>query len=264
MNRTVRSLYKTVKRIKPWVSFGISPFGVWRNSDTDPRGSATQAGITNYDMLHADVLTWLENGWVDYVAPQIYWYMDHPAAGFRELAEWWNNNSAGVPVYAGMSIYKINSGKPEWNNPSEIPEQIKLTRDLNDIRGAIFFRYSFLNSDLLGLQDSLRYIFYSTPALTPTVKGNVDIPPVRVVKVKAGRKKLRWKVDKRDAENIKCFVVYAYPKREEFDPDNTEFILTITGADHLMLTGRTKNKLLYRVSAVDKFGNEGVVSKAVD
>ncbi len=214
VNRTVSSLYKTVKKIKPWVAFGISPFGVWRNSDADPRGSATQAGITNYDKLHADVLTWLENGWVDYVAPQIYWYMEHPAAGFRELADWWDRNSSGVPVYAGLSIYKINSGKPEWEDPSEIPDQIMMTRTLNNFEGSIFFRYAFLNSDLLGLQDSLRYYLYSSPALTPVVKGNVDILPVKIAKVKAGRKKLKWKVEKDEAENIKYFVVYSYPKGE--------------------------------------------------
>ena len=266
VNRIVGSLHKTVKSVKPWVSFGISPFGVWRNSDKDPAGSDTRAGITNYDMLHADVLTWLENGWVDYIVPQIYWYMEHPAAGFRILSEWWNENSNGIPVYAGMSIYKINSGKEAWANPGEIPDQIRAVRGLDSFEGQVFFRYGFLKQDLLGLQDSLRYKFYSTIALTPVVKGNVDIRPIGIKRVKASRKKLKWKVDKADEKNIKYFVVYSYPADEMFDPDNPKWIHTVTKAKHLVLRNFTEDgvKRYYRVSAVDKFGNEGGISKAVD
>ena len=264
VDRTVEMISATVKALKPWVAFGISPFGVWRNSDVDPRGSETHAGITNYDMLHADVLAWLKNGWVDYIAPQIYWYMDHPAAGFRELANWWNRNSCGTPVYAGISIYKINSDRPAWKNPDETPSQIKLIRSLNSFGGSVFFRYSFLKRDLLGLQDSLRYRYYLTPALTPVVKGGAGMPPVRIKRVKASRKKLKWKIDKKDAGNVKYFVVYFYRNGERFNPADAGQILTITGENILPLQKRKSRKVFYRVSAVDKYGNEGDISRAVD
>ena len=264
VNRIVESISGTIKQIKPWVSFGISPFGVWRNVDADPRGSDTRAGITNYDMLHADVLTWLKNGWVDYVVPQIYWYMDHPAAGFRELADWWNRSSYGVPVYAGMSIYKINSAKPEWQNPEEMPDQIRLIRTLNNFGGSLFFRYAFLKNDLLGLQDSLKYRYYSSPAITPAVKSSVDIRSLRIKKVRATRKKLKWKIDKDDAKDVKYFVVYSYPAGEVFNPNDTQQILTVTGNNFLPITVSKRNRRFYRVSVIDKYGNEGDISKAVD
>ena len=69
----VKQLYATIHQIKPAVQFGISPFGIWRNKSQDPRGSETKGGQTNYDDLYADILLWLEKGWVDYIAPQIYW-----------------------------------------------------------------------------------------------------------------------------------------------------------------------------------------------
>ncbi len=266
VNRTVESIYKTIKRVKPWVSFGISPFGVWRNVADDPNGSNTTAGITNYDGLNADILIWLQNGWVDYIAPQIYWYMEHPAASFIELSVWWNKNSFNTPVYPGLSIYKIGAGKPEWDNPSETPIQIKLGRELNSINGNLFFRYAFLKRDLLGLQDSLKQKYYSSPALTPTINGNVSIPPLSVTRVKASRKRLKWKVRKEDMENIKFFVVYSYSRDEEFDANDTEQIFSITGnlTIPLHVRNRSKQKIYFRVSAVDKYGNEGKISKEID
>ena len=266
VNRIVGVLHRTVKSAKPWAVFGISPFGVWRNSDKDPSGSDTHAGVTNYDMLHADVLTWLKYGWVDYVVPQIYWNMDHPAAGFRVLSEWWDKNSFEVPVYAGMSIYKVNSGKEAWDNPGEIPDQIRAVRGLDSFEGEVFFRYAFLKQDLLGLQDSLRYKYYSTIALTPVVKGNVDIRPLEIKKVRASRKKLKWKIDKNGGRNMKYFVVYSYSQDAVFDPADPQWIVTVTKAKHLNLKNIAGGdaKRNYRVSAVDKFGNEGPVSKAVN
>jgi len=263
VNETIKSIHATIKRIKPWVSFGISPFGVWRNREDDPRGSDTNASTTNYDHLYADVLTWTEKGWVDYISPQIYWYINHPAAGFKELVNWWNNNSYNTPVYAGLSIYKINSGKPEWDNPAEVPEQIRLGRELPNIKGNIFFRYSFLKNDLLGLQDSLKYKYYSTPALTPAVKGNISIPPLRIEKIKAGRKKIKWKTDKTNADKIKFFVVYSYSPGEAFNADDAKQILSVTNAHFFTFTHTNKNKgqkNYYRVSAIDLYGNEGPVS----
>ncbi len=267
VNHIVESMYKNIKRIKPWVSFGISPFGVWRNKTDDPKGSNTTAGITNYDDLNADILTWLKNGWVDYIAPQIYWYMDHPAASFKELSKWWNKHNHNTPLYAGLSIYKINSDKPEWQNPIEVPSQIKLGRELESFKGNLFFRYAFLNRDLLGLQDSLKHKYYSSPALTPIIKGNIDIPPVSIKRIRASRKKLKWKVKKGDSENIKYFVVYSYSENDGFDPESAKQIVSITGLNYISLGKSHKSsqqKRNYRASAIDKFGNEGIISKDVN
>ncbi len=265
VNHTVESIYKTIKRVKPWVSFGVSPFGVWRNIADDPEGSNTTAGVTNYDHLNADILTWLKNGWVDYIAPQIYWYMEHPAASFKTLSQWWDKNSYSTPIYAGLSLYKINGDKPEWQNPAEAPNQIKLGRELESLKGNLYFRYAFLKRDILGLQDSLKHKYYSTPALTPVTNGNVDIPSISVNRVRASRKKLKWKVKKEDLNNIKYFVVYSYSQNEDFNPGSAKQIVSITGLNYIPLNKSEKNsrqKRYYRVSVVDKFGNESEISEA--
>ena len=85
----IRDIAKTIKATKPDVEFGISPFGVWRNNTRDSLGSATTAGLTNYDNLYADVLYWIREGWIDYVCPQLYWHIGNRAADYNTLAHWW-------------------------------------------------------------------------------------------------------------------------------------------------------------------------------
>ncbi|GAB1373994.1 hypothetical protein MASR1M46_08750 [Bacteroidales bacterium] len=95
----VKMLRDTIKSVKPFVKFGISPYAVWRNKAEDPRGSDTRSfGYTNYDHLHADILKWMEKGWLDYILPQLYFNIGYPAADFKILAEWWRDNSAGTWV----------------------------------------------------------------------------------------------------------------------------------------------------------------------
>ena len=94
INMLVQKLNKSIKNEKSDVSFGISPFGVWRNASTDPiKGSNTRAGIQNYDDLYADILKWMENSWLDYVAPQIYWNQGFEVAEYNTLVNWWSNNA---------------------------------------------------------------------------------------------------------------------------------------------------------------------------
>ena len=83
MNTYLKNTYTAIKNLKPWVQFGISPFGVWRNKSVDPKGSDTQAGQTNYDDLYANILLWLKNGWIDYVTPQLYFTIGHPRSNDR-------------------------------------------------------------------------------------------------------------------------------------------------------------------------------------
>jgi len=85
VNLVIAELQHTIKSIKPWVEFGVSPFGVWRNDSVDPRGSATRAGVQNYDDLYADILKWLKEGTIDYVVPQLYWEIGKKVADYEIL-----------------------------------------------------------------------------------------------------------------------------------------------------------------------------------
>jgi uncharacterized lipoprotein YddW (UPF0748 family) len=165
----ILKLHTAIKKIKPNCEFGISPFGVWRNIDRDPRGSKTKAGPTNYDYLYADILLWLKNGWIDYVAPQLYWEFGHRAADFETLVDWWSKNTFGRKLYIGLAPY--NAGiNTAWKDKTQLPRQIEKVRNTPNIQGMVFFSSKSLENNLNGWGDSLRMNYFKTPVATPRSK----------------------------------------------------------------------------------------------
>jgi uncharacterized lipoprotein YddW (UPF0748 family) len=162
----ISMLSVAIKMQKPWVQFGISPFGVWRNADKDPRGSDTKAGQTNYDDLYADILLWLKEKWIDYVTPQIYFEIGHDKVDFVKMLDWWNKNSYGRNLYIGMGIYKAGTNAA-WRNPNELPNQIKVLRQYPNVQGSIYFSSKSFNNNPNGWSDSLRNNYYKLPAKIP-------------------------------------------------------------------------------------------------
>ena len=107
VNLAIEAVHKTINSIKPNVEFGISPFGIWRNKANDPRGSETN-GLQNYDQLYADILLWMEKGWIDYVVPQLYWEIGKKVADYKTLAYWWAQHASETcKVYIGMELIAI-------------------------------------------------------------------------------------------------------------------------------------------------------------
>jgi uncharacterized lipoprotein YddW (UPF0748 family) len=162
-------LYRAIKKINPKCQFGISPFGVWRNIDKDPEGSNTRAGQTNYDDLYADILLWLKNGWIDYVAPQLYWEFGHKAAPYEVLIDWWSKHTYGKNCYIGLGIYRAGSNEA-WKDVTQLPRQIELLRNTPNMNGMIFFSSKSFNSNPNGWNDSLRTNYFSVPVATPAIK----------------------------------------------------------------------------------------------
>ena len=183
VNQLIFALNNTIKASKPWVQFGISPFGVWRNQDKDPKGSPTRAGQTNYDDLYADVLLWMKNGWVDYMIPQLYWSMEHPLASHRILNDWWARNHNNTNIYIGNGPYKIREDSDEaWNNPKEINNQISYTRTLPTIQGNAFFSAKSMKIKNRDVAQLLKGELYNEPTLPPSFQPKspaiIDIPTV--------------------------------------------------------------------------------------
>lgn len=162
----IYKLSVAIKQTKPWVKFGISPFGVWRNDDKDPEGSPTKAGQTNYDDLYADILLWLKNKWIDYVAPQIYWEFSQPHAPFEPLLDWWNKHTYGRQCYIGLGIYRAGSNAA-WRDANQLPRQIDSLRTKDNVQGAIYFSSTTFDNNPNGWSDSLRNNYYHEPALIP-------------------------------------------------------------------------------------------------
>ncbi len=174
----VFKVHRAVKQEKPWVQFGISPFGVWRNRDQDPGGSDTQAGQTTYDDLYADPLNWIRQGWIDYIVPQVYWSLDYPPASHRKLASWWASKSDGAHLYIGNAAYKIrNNADKAWKKKKELAKQISLARSMHGIGGNVLFSAKSLRNQ----PDVTAYLkkhLYPYPALTPGTQGErAALPP---------------------------------------------------------------------------------------
>lgn len=162
----ILALANSIKKTKPWVKFGISPFGVWRNADKDARGSNTKAGQTNYDDLYADILLWLQKGWIDYVAPQLYWEFGHKAAPYEVLIDWWSKHTYGKHCYIGLGIYRAGSNDA-WKDSTQLPRQIKLLRNTANIQGMIFFSSKTFNKNPNGWNDSLNFNYFKDAATIP-------------------------------------------------------------------------------------------------
>ena len=164
----VHELSDTIRSMKPWVQFGVSPFGVWRNQADDPLGSETTADRSTYDDLYADPLTWMREGWIDYLIPQLYWSRDFHLASYSKLIDWWGAQRSTARMYAGQSLFKVgNNHDKAWYDFSEVPGQIRLFRNSGTFEGTAFFSASSLMNKNQNLYKALQTWYFTEPALPP-------------------------------------------------------------------------------------------------
>ena len=159
-------LKNAIREEKPWVKFGISPFGVWRNKSKDPAGSNTDAGITNYDDLYADIILWLKKGWIDYVAPQLYWSIGHAKGDFLTLLDWWAERTYGKHCYVGVSVFETGTNNAR-KDPTQLPRMMEAIRKKENVQGVIFYKSSSFKSNPNGFNNALRQNFFKDTVATP-------------------------------------------------------------------------------------------------
>lgn len=159
----IEQVSRTIKQLNPNVEFGVSPAGVWRNRSHDPAGSETR-GAAAYDESYADTRRWVQQGLLDYIAPQIYWPFARDAARYDVLAKWWAEvvKTTNTRLYIGVALYKVgepSKNEPDWTVNGGVPE-LKKQLDLNDsipqIKGTILFREGYL--DQPQTRDAVSYI----------------------------------------------------------------------------------------------------------
>ena len=138
--------------------FGISPFGIWRNANADADGSNSR-GLSGYDELYADVLLWLRKGWIDYVAPQLYWAIGNRSAPFEVMTEWWSRHTFGKDCYIGIGYYMAGYNAA-WRDKTQIPRQIDLVRRTKNMKGMIFYSSRSFDKNPYGWNDSLRLNYF--------------------------------------------------------------------------------------------------------
>ena len=264
----IKMLSDNIKKTKPWVKFGISPFGVWRNKSQDPEGSETTAGTTNYDQLNADILKWQKNGWIDYCLPQLYWQIGHPSVDYLTLSKWWAAHAYNRAMYIGHAVYKLeaNSSVPEWKDPNELVKQIQITRQIPQLGGSAFYSSIHFKRDLFGFEKTLQEKLYKYPALVPTMPWIDNKAPETPRRFRKRGKKMKWKSagDKNEMDKAVEYVVYLNQEGKKFDAGKAENIFTITRDKRIEFKPNSRKlrvKYEIRVSALDRLHNESGLSK---
>lgn len=196
----IQNLDEQIQATKPWVAFGVSPFGVWRNSSTDPEGSATTAGAQTYDDLYADTRLWTQEGMVDYILPQIYWAIGFAPAAYDVLVPWWDEvaEGSGTALWIGQATYKVGTStqSPEWSDPAEMTRHLDLNEEYANVTGDVFFSAKDVRADRLDHWALLQAEHYARPALPPVTDAGsapAAVAPLGVsVEAVDGGTEVRW------------------------------------------------------------------------
>lgn len=271
VNILIQKIHETIRGLKPWVKFGISPFGIYRNEKNDPLGSKTN-GLQNYDDLYADVLLWARNGWVDYNIPQIYWQIGHPAADYEILVKWWAKNTENRPLFIGQSVMNtIQNADPKNPSVNQLPRKMALERAYQTIGGSCQWPASAVVENAGKYRDALVQEYHKYPALVPVFDFMDDKAPGKVRKVKKVWTEdgymLFWTAPKAKDEMDRAvqYVVYRFGDKEKVNIDDASHIVAVTRNNFYKLPYKDgKNKYRYVVTALDRLHNESKsVSKKV-
>ena len=268
----IEKIYATIKKEKDWVRFGVSPFGIWRNKTSDPRGSES-SGLQNYDDLYADVLLWAQKGWVDYVVPQLYWTLDMKAAPSRHLAKWWNDNIEGADLYIGQDVQRTMTNEDPGNSDSnELDTKVKLSRKLPNVKGNVWWHGYWVTENLKGVADSLALKYQSTIALPPAY-GKINEKPLAVQNLRLVKDKgqlfLKWdKLEQKGhSTDAVRYVVYQFFPDEEIDIEDAEAIISVTPYSTVLVEdlsdGPSAEGSTFIVTALDRMNRESAPTKCI-
>jgi len=179
VNKMVKDVYDTIKDVSEDVLFGVAPFGIWQNDNGTNGGSATK-GLQSYSSIYCDPIAWAEGGYVDYLAPQLYWRFTTSVAPYDELVRWWNRalDGTGVQLLISHAAYQYDG----WESPQgEIAKQVQYARSELCYRGSIFYGYEEIRKNTASLTDELKDLYgekiiYTDPSPTGLAPA-VSSPP---------------------------------------------------------------------------------------
>jgi len=245
----VERLYREVRAEKPHVKVGISPFGIWKPGHPP--------GITGFDpteRLFADSRKWLQAGWLDYFAPQLYWPIERTAQSFPKLLSWWSEqNSQNRHMWPGMFTSKVADGTSNAWQADQIQRQVEITRQTPGVSGHAHYSIRPLTSGRGGLAKNLREQTYRAPALVPAspwldADGKPPAPPTPRVgeATRSGGRLISWEAA--DDEPVSRWVVFNRTGnvwRSEVLPAHKRFISVSADVSEVA------------IAAVDRAGVEG-------
>ncbi len=261
----VEALHKTVHDTKPWVKFGVAPFGIYHNAGQDNiPGSATR-GLQNYDDLYADVLLWEDKGWVDYIVPQLYWEIGHKAADYDTLIRWWSRYGAQRPLVIGQDVERtVKAADLNDAQKNQMPAKFRLQRTLPGIVGSCLWYSAAVVANTGNYATALEKTYQPYPALQPEMPFITTDAPGKVRGLK-----VRWMPDglylfwaapkgKDWPTQATQYAVYRFNPGERQDTDNPAKLVTITKNTALKLPyANGKTKYTYVVTPLNRIQNEG-------
>ncbi len=266
----IEQLHDTIRKTSPWVRFGVSPFGIWRNKKNDPRGSNSN-GLQNYDDLYADVLLWSEKGWIDYLAPQLYWNLDLQVAPSRHLAEWWDKNvQAPTQLYIGQDTKRtMDVADARTGAKNELASKINLSRRLKNVDGNVWWHGYWVTDNYKGVRDSLQNHFQQTIALPPAWdnlahgKARPAAPKGLRLERYDGKTFLEWNAvepHNRETDPVR-YVVYSFLEDEDpSDLSDPETIISLTGLNRVAVSDdmdpASVRGMTFAVTALDRLNRE--------
>lgn len=269
VNLFVKELGETIHKRKPWVKFGVSPFGIYRNQNSDPKNGSATRGLQNYDDLYADVLLWVNNGWIDYCVPQIYWEIGNKAADYATLIQWWDKFASNRPLFIGEDVNRtVNAA--DLNNPNinQMPAKHRLHLTSHHVNGTVLWYAQAVTDNVGNYGTVLRTGYWKYPALQPLMPFIDNKKPKKPRKVKAlwtsDGYVLFWSVPRGKSwgDVAKQYVVYRFAKGEKTDLEDPSKIVTITTDTYYKLPYNDgKDKFTYVVTALDKMSNESKPKK---
>ncbi len=240
VNLMIKRIHDGIKATKPYVKFGISPFGIYR-----PGKAPGIVGLDQYDSLYADVKLWVEQGWMDYLSPQLYWKVDPPQQSYPVLLDWWlQHNPQRRHIYAGNSLYRIED---EWPI-SEIQRQIAISRQKAPqlSLGNVFFSMKIFRDNRQGVNEIFKSAVYPTPALVPIMPWLDNQPPESPSGIETNSGMISWNPS--NTNDIRSWAIY-----QQFS----------TGWQLVKVVNKDTNSVRvnpgnYAIRAVDRIGNESV------
>ena len=268
VNLFIEQFYKTVHKAKPWVKVGISPFGIYRNKRSSNIGSNTN-GLQNYDDLYADILLWINKGWLDYCVPQIYWEIGNKAADYETLIRWWSQYAAKRPLVIGEDVERtVKYADPQNPQQHQLPAKMRLHQQLPNVKGTVLWYAKAAVDNVGNYGMTLRNYYWRKPALQPdmsfidkkTTRKVRQLKPVWMDKDYV----LFWTAPKgKNWQNTATrYVVYRFAKGEKVNTDDATKIVAITTNTFCLLPYKSgTQKYTYVVTALNRLQNESKARK---
>ncbi len=260
VNLLVKMVHDSIKSVKPYVKFGISPFGIWKNGV--PSGIT---GLSAYDAIYCDATAWLQAQTVDYIAPQLYWRIGG-SQDYTKLMPWWASQTNGRHLYTGQALYKMDPARENWT-ASEITSQLMENRKNAGAHGNIYFSSKWLTNNYKNIGDSLRLNYYKYPAITPSMPWIDNIPPLPpsniFVDLMQQGLMITWNKPQQasDGEEANRFVVYRFDHPNPVDINNPKYIKAIIDSDENEYVDTEPYdinlpSITYVITSLDRLNNE--------